>query len=97
GAANPGSRKVLILGAMAELGPESLNEHRAIVDLIDQYPWHKVVLVGGDFLRFDHPYSTFPDSRAAAQWLQSAGLKDAWLLIKGSRSSKMEEVLEKKQ
>lgn len=92
-----GKPKVLILGAMAELGPESINEHRAIVDLIGQYPWAKVVLVGGDFLKFDHPYMTFPDSRAAARWLHDAGLKDmrdAWLLIKGSRSTKMELVLE---
>jgi len=86
--------KILILGAMAELGPESINEHRGIVDLIARYPWAKVVLVGGDFLKFDHPYTTFPDSREAAKWLQAAGLKDAWLLIKGSRSSKMELVLQ---
>ena len=91
---NPGfDRKVLILGAMAELGPESLNEHRAIVNLIAQYPWHQVVLVGGDFEKTDHPYLSFPDSRAAAAWLRNAGLKDVYLLIKGSRSMKMEEVL----
>ena len=90
-----GKPKVLILGAMAELGPESINEHRGIVDLISNYPWTKVVLVGGDFLKFNHPYTTFPDSREAAKWLQTAGIKDAWLLVKGSRSSKMEEVLAK--
>ncbi len=89
-----GKPKVLILGAMAELGPESLNEHRGIVDLIGRYPWAKVVLVGGDFLQFDHPYITFPDSREAAKWFRTAGLDGAWLLIKGSRSSKMELVLE---
>lgn len=89
-----GKPRVLILGAMAELGPESLNEHRGIVELIGNYPWAKVVLVGGDFLKFDHPYTTFSDSREAGKWLQGAGLKDAWLLIKGSRSSKMEQVLE---
>ena len=86
-------RKVLILGAMAELGPESVNEHRGIVDLISHYPWQQVVLVGGDFLKVDHPFLSFPDSRTAGEWLRDAGLKDSWLLIKGSRSSKMEEVL----
>lgn len=92
--ATPGfDRKVLILGAMAELGPESLNEHNAIVNLIARYPWHQVVLVGGDFEKIDHPYLSFPDSRAAATWLRNAGLKDAYLLIKGSRSMKMEDVL----
>ena len=90
-----GERKVLILGAMAELGPESLSEHQAIVDLIGRYRWANVVLVGGDFLKFTHPYLTFADSREAARWFHDAGLKDAWLLIKGSRSSKMELVLER--
>jgi UDP-N-acetylmuramoyl-tripeptide--D-alanyl-D-alanine ligase len=85
--------KVLILGAMAELGPESLNEHRAIVDLIGQYPWRQVVLVGGDFLKLDHPYLSFTNSREAGEWLREAGLKNAWILVKGSRSSKMEEAL----
>jgi UDP-N-acetylmuramoyl-tripeptide--D-alanyl-D-alanine ligase len=85
--------KVLILGAMAELGPESLNEHRAIVELIGKHPWQQVVLVGGDFLKLHHPYLSFANSREAGHWLKEAGLKNAWLLIKGSRSSKMEEAL----
>ncbi|HXB07207.1 MAG TPA: UDP-N-acetylmuramoyl-tripeptide--D-alanyl-D-alanine ligase [Puia sp.] len=89
-----GEQKILVLGAMAELGPESVNEHKGIVDLIGQYPWARVALVGGDFLKLDHPYSSFPDSRAAAQWFKGAGLRNAWILIKGSRSSKMELVLE---
>jgi UDP-N-acetylmuramoyl-tripeptide--D-alanyl-D-alanine ligase len=86
--------KVLILGAMAELGPESLNEHRAIVELIGKHPWQQVALVGGDFLKLEHPYLSFANSREAGQWLKGAGLKDTWMLIKGSRSSKMEEALQ---
>src|SRR5436190_5307783 len=46
----PTNHKVLLLGGMAELGTESLNEHRAIVDIIKKNDWEKVVLVGGDFL-----------------------------------------------
>ncbi len=86
--------KILILGAMAELGEESLNEHQGIVRLIGQYPWSQVVLVGGDFERIDHPYLRFADSKEAAQWMKSAGLKNKYILIKGSRSTKMEQVLE---
>jgi UDP-N-acetylmuramoyl-tripeptide--D-alanyl-D-alanine ligase len=89
-----GGDKVLVLGAMAELGPESVDEHKGIVDLIGQYPWTKVALVGGDFLKLEHPYASFPDSKAAAEWFKQAGFKDAWILVKGSRSSKMELVLE---
>jgi UDP-N-acetylmuramoyl-tripeptide--D-alanyl-D-alanine ligase len=93
-AADPAtSRKVLILGAMAELGPESLAEHQAIIDLIGQYPWQQVVLVGGDFRHLSHPYLSFANSKEAGRWLAGVGLKDSYLLIKGSRSMKMEEVL----
>ena len=87
------SHKILVLGAMAELGPESLHEHQGIVDLIGQYLWQDVVLVGGDFLKLHHKYKSFPNSKEAAQWLKTANLKNAWLLVKGSRSTKMEEVL----
>ena len=85
--------KILILGAMAELGPESVNEHKGIVDLIGQYPWAQVVLVGGDFLKVQHPYRSFANSAEAGAWFRQAGIKNSWLLIKGSRSSKMEAVL----
>jgi len=87
------NQKVLILGAMAELGPESINEHRAIVSLIGQYPWRDVALVGGDFQKIDHPYRRFADSKEAGHWLSSAGFHNVYMLIKGSRSSKMEQVL----
>ena len=93
-AAQPASRKVLILGAMAELGPESLAEHQGIIDLIGQYAWQQVVLVGGDFRHLSHPYLSFANSKEAGRWLAGVGLKDSYLLIKGSRSMKMEEVLD---
>jgi UDP-N-acetylmuramoyl-tripeptide--D-alanyl-D-alanine ligase len=86
--------KVLILGAMAELGAESLAEHRAIVDLIAQYPWQQVVLVGGDFRKISHPYLSFANSKEAGRWLAGVDLRNAYILIKGSRSTKMEEVLD---
>ena len=79
---------------MAELGPESLAEHQAIIDLIGQYPWQQVVLVGGDFRHLSHPYLSFANSKEAGRWLAGVGLKDSYLLIKGSRSMKMEEVLD---
>jgi UDP-N-acetylmuramoyl-tripeptide--D-alanyl-D-alanine ligase len=93
GSPKPTNNKVLILGAMAELGAESLAEHKGIVDLIGQYPWQEVVLVGGDFQRLDHPYRRFDNSKEAAVWFQQAGIRDAYILVKGSRSTKMEEVL----
>ena len=54
--------KVLLLGGMAELGEESLSEHKAIVHIIKQTDWKAVVLVGGDFLNFKHPYIFFTNA-----------------------------------
>lgn len=69
-AAAKGNKKVLMLGAMMELGAESLNEHQRLVDLIRKFPWKQVVLVGGDFTQVDHPFLYLPDSNAAREWFQ---------------------------
>lgn len=89
-----GDNKILVLGAMAELGEESLQEHQNIVSEIGKGQWKDVVLVGGDFLKFAHPYRTLATAREAGEWLKQQGLRDAYLLVKGSRSTGMEKVLE---
>ncbi len=87
------TNKVLMLGAMAELGEESISEHNAIVELIKKNNWANVVLVGGDFLKIDHPYISFPNAMEAKVWLQQQHFENTHLLIKGSRSMQMEKVL----
>lgn len=89
----PAEKKVLMLGGMAELGDESFHEHQAIVDLIQQYNWDAVVLVGGDFTKINHPFLTFSTSIEAQQWFQNQQFVHTHLLIKGSRSMKMEQIL----
>lgn len=90
----PAANKVLILGEMAELGEESKTEHKSVVNLISQFPWKAVVLVGGDFLKIDHPFFQFEDSQQAKEWLQQQHFENTYLLIKGSRSMQMEKVIE---
>lgn len=86
-------KKVLLLGGMAELGEESLAEHQDIVTLIKKYNWTAVVLVGGDFLQFSHPFLSFANADEAKQWMQDQQFENTHLLIKGSRSMQMEKVL----
>jgi UDP-N-acetylmuramoyl-tripeptide--D-alanyl-D-alanine ligase len=86
--------KVLMLGAMAELGPESLAEHRNIVSLIQQYPWQSVVLVGGDFMKIDHPFIRKENAQQAGEWFREQAFHNTFFLIKGSRSMQMEKVLQ---
>ena len=88
------ANKVIILGAMAELGDQSLLEHRALIELLQRYQWDNVILVGGDFLRIDHPYMSFPNASAAAGWFRQQHFMDTYILVKGSRSMQMEKVLQ---
>ena len=89
-----GTNKVLLLGNMMELGQESLYEHQLLIELIKQYPWEKVVLVGDDFKKVNHSFINFDDSSQARDWFQQQHFSHANILIKGSRSTKMEKVLE---
>lgn len=86
-------KKVLLLGAMMELGADSVKEHQALVDLLQRTHWHAVVLVGGDFIKTNHPYIFLENVAAAASWLQQQQFTETYLLIKGSRSMGMEKVL----
>jgi len=86
--------KILILGAMAELGKESLQEHAGIIDLIKKYSWKEVVLVGGDFLHLSHPFLSFENSLKAKEWFRQQHFQNSYVLVKGSRSMQMEKVLE---
>lgn len=89
-----GAEKVLLLGAMMELGDESVAEHTSIIELIDRYQWKAVVLVGGDFNKVPHQYLYFPNALEAKQWLQQQAYLGVNLLVKGSRSVQMEKLLE---
>jgi UDP-N-acetylmuramoyl-tripeptide--D-alanyl-D-alanine ligase len=86
--------KILALGAMAELGVESLEEHKAIVKLIGQYKWKDVILVGGDFLKINHPYISFSNSDEAKQWYTQQQFENSSILVKGSRSMQMEKLIQ---
>lgn len=89
-----GNSKVLVLGAMAELGNTSLQEHQDLVDQIGKHQWKAVLLVGGDFAKLQHPYQQFSNAKEAGQWLQAQAFNQAYYLVKGSRSMQMEGVLQ---
>jgi UDP-N-acetylmuramoyl-tripeptide--D-alanyl-D-alanine ligase len=93
-ARTPGNNKVLALGAMAELGKESIREHEQIINLIKNHTWKNVILVGGDFLKIKHPFHSFDNSVQAKEWLKEKRFENTHFLVKGSRSIKMEKAIE---
>ncbi len=93
-AAAEGSEKILMLGAMAELGNDSLQEHQDIIKEIDKHQWKDVALVGGDFMNVDHTYRKFNSTDEAGEWCQKTKPEHSFFLIKGSRSMQMEKILD---
>lgn len=87
------ANKTLMLGAMMELGEESIAEHQSIVELIEKYNWQNVVLVGGDFSKTKHSFTFLNNSVEAAEWYKQQQFHNANILIKGSRSMQMEKVI----
>jgi UDP-N-acetylmuramoyl-tripeptide--D-alanyl-D-alanine ligase len=88
----PAKEKILLLGAMAELGPSSHAEHEQIIHQIGTNDWKEVILVGGDFLHINHPYRAFATATQAGEWLESHSFQNTAFLVKGSRSMQMEQV-----
>ncbi len=86
-------KKVLMLGAMMELGSDSIAEHQKIIDFAGQYKWSDIVLVGGDFKNINHGYTYFSTAAEAAKWFKAQKFENACILVKGSRSIKMEQIV----
>jgi UDP-N-acetylmuramoyl-tripeptide--D-alanyl-D-alanine ligase len=86
--------KVIMLGAMKELGNESIEEHQQIIEQLKQTNWNEVVLVGGDFEKVKHPFIYFEDAFAAKNWFIEKRFEQTAVLIKGSRAFTMEKIIE---
>jgi UDP-N-acetylmuramoyl-tripeptide--D-alanyl-D-alanine ligase len=88
-----GNDKVLVLGAMAELGEGSVSEHEQIVALVKKNNWKEVLLVGGDFLKINHPFRSFENASDVKKWLDEKKFEHTHFLVKGSRSMQMEKAI----
>ena len=86
--------KILIIGGMKELGAASAAEHKKIIELIDQYRWEKVALVGKEFEGLQKNYLWFPDTAAAKIWFDAQHFDNSVILVKASRSIGLEKILE---
>ncbi|MCF6133159.1 UDP-N-acetylmuramoyl-tripeptide--D-alanyl-D-alanine ligase [Flavobacterium wongokense] len=91
------SNECVIIGDMYELGEESLDEHKGIVDFLDKNASFDCHFVGKDFYANAiqkpnfHFYKTFEDF---TQYLSGVKMENKTLLIKGSRGMALERTLE---
>lgn len=88
------AKKILMLGGMMELGPESMQEHEGILELIRLFKWGAVVLVGGDFGKIKQEFTYLNNSEEARNWFHQQRFENAYLLVKGSRSMQMEKIIQ---
>lgn len=95
-AATPAKRKVVILGDMYELGPESEAEHAALGKLIAESKFDLVILAGKDMhyaLGYLPKAYYFPDKFSLHNWLMDNPMTDTHILVKGSRGMSLESVV----
>lgn len=83
-----------ILGAMRELGDYSHLEHQNIVNMLAERKADTVFLVGKEYLQTTSPYPVFEHVEQLHKYLEEQPLKGKYILLKGSRSTQMEKLLD---
>ena len=90
------SDNLLILGDMRELGNESGQEHKNILELLKELRFENVYLVGEEFQRVaeNSKFSTFINVEELAQYLQQHPVSGRDILVKGSNSIHLNKIID---
>ena len=89
-------KKVVILGDMFELGEESDKEHKDIVSLVLDLGLEKAVFCGEEFYKqkgIGEEFVFFRNTEEVKGWLSENPVHDSFILLKGSRGMKLEELV----
>lgn len=85
------NNKMVFMGAMKELGKVSESEHKRVFELMKSKGFEKIVLIGKEYKEIaEGKEEYFDDSEKFKQYLLNNPINNATILIKGSRSTKME-------
>ena len=85
----------MILGDMFELGKETNIEHQKIIDKCHKSGVSNVFLVGKTFNAINNTkYTSFDNTGDLVELLKTKAIEDAFILIKGSRGMKLEQVVD---
>lgn len=85
--------KMVILGDMFELGENSLEEHRKIVEKLKSMTLERVVLIGKNFSSISTDFEVFETTARAKEAIDITELQNKLILLKGSRGMKLESLL----
>lgn len=86
----PAEKVILVLGGMKELGASSAVEHRTVIQWVKTHlPGARLITVGNEFAGLDGG-AFFPQSRDAAEYLQSLTRNGDIVIAKGSNSTHTE-------
>jgi UDP-N-acetylmuramoyl-tripeptide--D-alanyl-D-alanine ligase len=90
------NNKSIIFGDMHELGAYSKTEHENIIKQLSKYNFNHVMLVGKYFTDAcnNENYLCFPNVLSLQSWMKNQKFKDAYILLKGSRSEQIETAFE---
>ena len=84
--------KMAILGMMGELGDVSAEEHRKVVQMLEESKFDEVWLVGEEFVKTPSPFRTFANVEEVKQQLAAQQPEGMTILIKGSNSTHLYEL-----
>jgi UDP-N-acetylmuramoyl-tripeptide--D-alanyl-D-alanine ligase len=89
-------QKIVILGDMFELGEDAEKEHQFIASLCEQLHFNQIVLVGREFCKTKTSDAVlkFQTTAETQNWFIQQNFSDTVILLKGSRSMKMENIIE---
>jgi len=92
-----GDHKIVILGDMFELGDQSFNEHKAIIDSVNLSNFSSVYYVGQHFVKhkyFSEGVFFFENTNLLQRHLQLIPINNSLILVKGSRGMSLEVLLQ---
>ncbi|WP_430814492.1 UDP-N-acetylmuramoyl-tripeptide--D-alanyl-D-alanine ligase [Carboxylicivirga sp. RSCT41] len=88
------TNKLVILGGMKEMGDDCITEHQKLLDTINKLTFEKVILIGTEFKAINTYNAIFyEDNESLIKDIQLKPIQNKSILIKGSRSNKLEELL----
>ena len=90
-------KKVLILGDMYELGEETELEHLNMITKALSYSFDEVIFIGDYFYKQKQEFKKalfFSSTNQTIDYLKEKNIRDALVLVKGSRGMKLEILME---